>query len=129
MRKRFCSVFALAVALFITLTPVLNYAQDQKTITPENAAKFFGQSKTVCGKVVSPKYAEKSKGQPTFLNLNRPYPNHFFTIVIWGSDRGKFGKPPETLYDGRDVCVSGLIVEHKGIPQIVAKDPSQITVE
>lgn len=127
MKKRFCSVFALA--LFITLLPVLSYAQDQKAITPEEGAKFFGQSKTVCGKVVSPKYAEKSKGQPTFLNLNQPYPNHIFTIVVWGDDRGKFQKPPEILYDGKNVCVNGLIVEHKGIPQIVAKYPSQITIK
>lgn len=127
MKKRFCSV--LALALFITLAPFLTYAQDQKTITPEEAAKLFGQSKTVCGKVVSPKYAEKSKGQPTFLNLNQPYPNHIFTIVIWGDDRGKFQKPPETLYDGKNVCVSGLIVEHKSIPQIVVKDPPQITIK
>jgi len=105
------------------------YTQDLKPITAEEAAKYFGQSKTVCGKVASTKYAEKSKKQPTFLNLNRPHPNQVFTIVIWGSDRGKFEKPPEILYDGKDVCVTGLIVEHKGIPQIVARDPGQITIK
>jgi hypothetical protein len=127
MKRKLCSI--LALAFVISLTSVLSSAQDQKPVTPEEAAKFFGQSKTVCGKVIGPKFADKSKGQPTFLNLNQLYPNHIFTIVIWGEDRGKFSKPPEVLYDGQNVCVSGLIVEHKGKPQIVVRNPAQITVK
>ncbi len=49
--------------------------------------------------------------------------------MIFGSERDRFEKPPETFYDGKDVCVSGLIVEHKGKPQIVVKNPSQITIK
>ena len=41
--------------------------------------------------VASAHYAERSKGQPTFINLDKPYPNAPFTVLIWGSDRGKFG--------------------------------------
>jgi hypothetical protein len=34
-----------------------------------------------------------SKGHPTFLNLDEPNPKEVFTILIWGSDRAKFGTP------------------------------------
>jgi hypothetical protein len=44
-------------------------------------------------KVVSTHYASSSKGQPTFLNLDELYPKEVFTILIWGSDRTKFGVP------------------------------------
>jgi hypothetical protein len=50
-------------------------AAAQQTITPEDAAKFIGQQKTVCGTVASAHYATRSKGQPTFINLDKPYPN------------------------------------------------------
>ena len=100
----------------------------QETVTPEDAAKFIGQQKTVCGTVASAHYATRSKGQPTFLNLNKPYPNQIFTVFIWGSDRGKFEKPPETL-SGKEICVSGVIQSYKGSPEIIVKDPSQIKVK
>jgi hypothetical protein len=53
MQKRFCSI--LTLALFITLTALRGFAQDQKPITPEEAAKSFGQAKIISGKVISPK--------------------------------------------------------------------------
>ena len=62
-------------------------------ITAGEAKDHIGETRTVCGKVVSTHYASGSKGQPTFLNLDEPYPREVFTILIWGSDRAKFGTP------------------------------------
>jgi len=100
------------------------YAQD--SISPEDAGKYLRQQKTVCGKVVSTHYAVKSKGQPTFLNFGKPYPQQVFTVVIWNEDRGKFGKAPEGLFRDKEVCVSGLIVEHNGKAQMVVRNPGQM---
>jgi micrococcal nuclease len=116
----------LIVALLVGLASI---AYAQETITPEDAAKFIGQQKTVCGKVASTHFASKSKGQPTFINLDKPYPNQVFTVLIWGSDRGKFEKPPETLYSGKEICVTGMIQTYQGRPEIVVKEPSQIRVK
>lgn len=116
----------LIMALLVGLVS-LAYAQD--TISPEDAAKFIGQQKTVCGKVASTHFAAKSKGQPTFVNLDKAYPNQIFTVLIWGSDRGKFEKPPETLYSGKEICVTGMIQSYQGRPEIVVKEPSQIKLK
>jgi len=51
---------------------------------------------------------EHSKGQPTFLNLDKAYPNQTFTAVIWGSDRSKFGTLESALL-GKQVCATGVI--------------------
>ena len=53
--------FPLFVALLVGLVSIA-YSQD--TITPEDAAKFIGQQKTVCGTVASAHFGDKSKGQP-----------------------------------------------------------------
>ena len=100
----------------------------QETISAVDAARFIGQQKTVCGMVASANYAARSKGQPTFLNLDKPYPHQVFTVLIWGSDRSKFEKPPEAL-SGKEICVTGIIQSYRGRPEIIVKNPSQIKVK
>lgn len=117
----------IAVFLFAGLTFAVCLF-GQKKLIPSEAKEHFGETATVCGEVVSTRYAESSKGQPTFLNLDKPYPNQIFTAVIWGENRSKFGKP-EDDYKGKQICVSGKITAYAGQPEIVATEPKQITIE
>jgi hypothetical protein len=100
----------------------------QTRITPKEAKYHVDETATVCGKVASTHYAAQSKGQPTFLNLDEPYPREIFTILIWGSDRSKFGTP-ETKYRDARVCMTGKIKTYRDVPEIVATEPSQIAVQ
>src|ERR1700720_3927668 len=97
-------------------------------ITALEAKNPVGEKTTVCGKVASTHFASGSKGQPTFLNLDEPYPKEIFTILIWGSERPKFGTP-ETKYKDAKVCVTGKITSHREKPEIIATEPSQIVQE
>jgi hypothetical protein len=117
---------ALLVAVIFAL---LAAANAQETISPNQGSVFIGQHKTVCGRVVSAHYAPRSKGQPTFLSLDKPYPNQVFTVVIWGENRSKFSDAPEILYRDKSVCVTGVIRSRQGSPEIVATDPSQIVTK
>lgn len=109
----------------VLLAPL--FVSAQKThLTAHDAKDHVGEVQTVCGKAVSTRYAPQSKGQPTFLNLDEPYPKEIFTILIWGDDRPKFGTP-ESEYRDKDVCVTGKITSYRGIPEIVATEPSQIS--
>jgi hypothetical protein len=65
-------------------------------LTAGEAKNHVGEKTTVCGKVVGTHFASGSKGQPTLLSFDEPYPKEIFTILIWGSDRPKFGHPEET---------------------------------
>ena len=103
------------------------YAQTKK-ITAAEAKDHVGDRMTICGKVASTHYAKASKGEPTFLNLDEPYPREIFTILIWGSDRGKFGTP-ESEYKGLRVCVTGKITTYRGTPEIVANERGQIEIQ
>ena len=85
----------------------------------------FGKRATVCGVVASANYATRSKKQPTFLNLGEPYPRHIFTAVIWGDDRAKFGEPEKDM-KGKKVCMTGLIEEYQGKPEMILRDKTQI---
>ena len=128
MNRRLPKILFIAIIPFLTFTVLLQYSAygQRDNITPEEAHKYIGQSKTVCGVVVNTKYASTTKGSPTFLNLNKPYPNHIFTIVIWGTNRSKFDQPPENFYKGKNVCATGKIESYKGTPEIIVESPSQI---
>jgi hypothetical protein len=116
----------LMILMFVAL--VLQIAQAQKTLTAVEARNHVGERATVCGEVASTRYAATSRGNPTFINLAKPYPDQVFTALIWGNDRLKFGDP-EQEYRDKHICVTGKIMDYKGIPEIVTYEPSQIKVQ
>jgi hypothetical protein len=125
MRK---NASAIVFVFIILALQVILSAQER--ISPSEADKYVGKSVTVCGKVVSTAYVIQSMGRPTFLNLERPYPNQPFTVVIWGSERSNFSPPPEKAYNGKRICVSGTVrVFRDEPPRIVVTKPSQVTFE
>ncbi len=97
-------------------------------VTALDAKNYVGKKVSVCGRVVSATYASRTKGSPTFLNLEKAYPNQIFTVVVWGSDRGKFGTP-ESDFRGKTIKVTGSVELYRGSPEIVVKEPSQIVIQ
>ena len=96
----------------------------------DEAKDHFGDRVTVCGLVVDAYYASGTNGKPTFLNLGNPYPNrNRFTVVIWGRYRSSFPQAPESYYLGKTICVTGLIIDYGGIPEIEIRSPSEIEVQ
>lgn len=122
---RILQIFGLGFLCVVASSVV--YAQTGR-IPAAEAKNHIGERATVCGNVVSTHYAARTKGSPTFLNLDEPYPRQIFTILIWGSDRPKFGDP-EAKYDNKRVCVTGLIKDYRGVPEVVAEQSSQIEIQ
>jgi micrococcal nuclease len=116
----------IIIAVVVGLLAAFGYAQT--SISAGEAKNHIGERATVCGEVASAHYAAKSRGSPTFINLDKPYPNQIFTVLIWGSDRSKFGEPEET-YRSKRICVNGKISDYKGIPEIIAHETTQIKVQ
>lgn len=115
--------FALPILMGLFALPTFA----QKKYSSSEAKEHFGETATVCGEVVSTRYADSTKGQPTFLNLDKPYPGQVFTVVIWGNNRSKFGTP-ENDFKGKRICVTGKITAYAGLPEIVVDDPQQLKV-
>jgi hypothetical protein len=113
---------ALVLASVVAIGPLLA----QQKLSASDAKDHIGEKATVCGSVVSTHYAPGTKGQPTFLNLDKPYPNRVLTVMMWGENRSKFGTP-ESAYKGKRICVTGKITEYRRVPEIVADDPGQIS--
>lgn len=101
----------------------------QEKISPEDASKYVGRQVIVCSKVFGVKFLDKSKTQPTFINVGAAYPNSPLTIMIEFKNRKDFSPTPEELYTGKDICVTGEIKEFKGRYEIVVAKPGDIVVQ
>jgi hypothetical protein len=77
----------LLLALFLCAAQTVR-ADD---VPASEASSHVGEAATVCGKVTGVHYAANSKGKPTFINFDKPYPSQDFTIMIWDDERAAFG--------------------------------------
>ena len=105
-------------------------ARCESSISWKDAGQHFGERISVHGPVVGTRYAEASKGEPTLLYVGRDYPDQTrFTVVIWGADRANFSGPPENLYDGATICVTGMIEIYRGVAETILRTEADILVE
>ena len=118
----------LALLVVLLGPSALSLPSVARELISQEAPFHVGQNVTVCGTVAFANYAVQTKGQPTYLTLDQLHPRQVFIILIWGSDRPKFGEPEIKLL-GRTVCANGLIESYKGKPQIVIEDPQQLSVK
>ena len=116
--------------VFFLLIPSLSFAQTEQVIEVKEAYKYVGQTKIVCGRIVSTKYLKRSSGGPIFLNFGRDYPNQQMTGLIWfGRFSEYFSYKPEKKLKRKTVCVKGLISEHEGKTQMEIRTEQQIKIQ
>jgi hypothetical protein len=106
-----------AALLGLLLSSALATSQN---IPASQASKHINEHGTVCGTVAEKYSAAASAGTPTFVDFDKAYPNETFTAVIWLRDKAKVGSFPSSGV----VCVTGLITEYHGRPEIVLRTSS-----
>ena len=108
--KALKTIYALLFLLSISLWSV-----SAQTITAADATNHIGEQATVCGLVASKRVATGSQGTPTFINLDKPYPNESFTVLVWEREKASVGLLPAS----GQLCVSGPIALYRGVPEII----------
>ena len=103
-------------------------AQTDDMVKAHDAIEHAGQFAMVCGVIASAKYLKDSKGAPTYLNFDKPYPDHEFSAIIFGKNRKNFKLQPETL-TGYKACVYGKVRVYKGKAQIELVKEDQLSVK
>ncbi len=94
-----------------------------------DAINYIGTYGTVIGPVVAAYWAEESRGKPTFLNIGAPYPDPGrFTVLMWIDARWKFDFPPEEVYLGSTICVTGTIELYEGSAEMIIEGPEWIWI-
>lgn len=112
----------LFTLLFISAFSLTSFGQ--AAIAANDAAKHLNENVVVCGVLFGGKYLNNA--DITLLDVGGNHPNEQLTLVIKGEDRKKFKAPPEDALKGKQVCITGQIVDYKGKPEIIITDPEQI---
>ncbi|OCX50277.1 hypothetical protein BEL04_23495 [Mucilaginibacter sp. PPCGB 2223] len=115
----------IGIALLIAFAAMK--ASAQTSISAKDAAKHIGEEVTICDKIFSGKYLSNSS--LTLLDVGGSHPNEVLSLVIKGDDRKKFSTAPEDKFKGRQVCITGKLVDYKGKPEIMITDTAQIKID
>jgi TonB family protein len=100
-----------------------------KNINLKDIANYVDDSVRFCSKVFNTRYFASSAGKPTILDVNEDYNNQLLTTIIWDEDRKNFANAPDSLYQNKEVCISGVVRLVNNKPQIVLRKRDQITVK
>ena len=111
-------IFFIAAIILLSIPRLLA----QNIIPAKNAAKYFGHKIKVCDKV----YGSSHTSDGTLLYLGEEYPKQLLTLIIKPSDLSKFKGHPDIDFKGKDICITGVVVNDKGKPEIIVTDPKQI---
>jgi hypothetical protein len=68
-------------------------------------------------------YSARDMGSMVLVNLGAAYPNQLLTVVLREGAKDK-GKDLE----GKDISVTGKLIEYKGKPEIVVTDAASLVV-
>ena len=117
MLKYSFAVLALGTKLF---------AGDSNTPSPAKigtaeATNYYDQIMIVTGKVVQ----VSIRPSVTFLNLDKPYPNSPFTIVIFHGHSSFYGDA--NALSGMSVEIEGKIRNYHNLPEISLENTNQLT--
>lgn len=80
---------------------------------------------TVCGTVVS---THKSNKGNVFLNLDKSFPNHIFSVTIWNRDLVNFSYEPQIFLMNKKICVTGAISAYQGVPGTYVNNESRLKI-
>ena len=121
--------YQILLSLFLLLNSTNIFAQEEQAIDVKEAYKYVGETKIVCGRIVSTKYLKRSSVGPIFLNFGRDYPNQQMTGLIWfGRFSQYFSYKPEKFLKRKNVCVKGYISEFEGKTQMEIRSEQQIKI-
>jgi DNA/RNA endonuclease YhcR with UshA esterase domain len=113
--------------LSISFIVLISYtASAQTKIAAKDAKMHINETVTFTGKIYSGKFF--ASNNITLLDLGGYNPNQELTIMIPATGRGKFTGKPEDDLRGKEVTVTGMIIDYKGKPEMLLNDPTQIKV-
>jgi DNA/RNA endonuclease YhcR with UshA esterase domain len=117
-------IFAIKLSAADTNAPTLsktNPSAPLKIGTGE-ADKHYGQEMIVTGKVAQVTIRPKV----TFLNLDKPFPNSPFSVVIFHGHSSFFGDA--NALKGKSIEIRGKIKNYNDKPEIALDSTNQLTV-
>lgn len=88
----------------------------------DQAGHYLGETVTISGLIIS----TYDTGTITFLDFTSDH--DAFVAVVFAEDYDQFPQLPATLYEGKQVWITGKITTYKGKPEIIIHSPVQVEI-
>jgi DNA/RNA endonuclease YhcR with UshA esterase domain len=116
--------FLLILVLFLS-----SFVKTNAQIKIESdSAKYFLNKNVIIRGEVAEIYITKGPKPNIILNIDKPYPNQTFSVVIFNSMIQKFDYDIATELKGKTIEVQGKLTSYKNKPQIIVKKTKDIEV-
>jgi len=112
----------VVLALASRLAAADTNAPAPSKIGTDDADKYYDQTMIVTGKVAQ----VTIRPTVTFLNMDKPYPNSPFTVVIFHGHSSFYGDA--NALKGRHIEIKGRIRKYHDKPEIALDNTNQLTV-
>jgi DNA/RNA endonuclease YhcR with UshA esterase domain len=119
--KIFCSILA-ALAFTYAVSAADTNAPNPLKIGTSEASNYYDQEMIVTGRVAQ----VTIRPTITFLNLDKPYPDSPFTVVIFHAHSSFFGDA--NALKGKSIEIKGKIINYHDKPEIALDSTNQLTV-
>jgi hypothetical protein len=86
----------------------------------EEVKNYTGKTVTVSGKA----FSSRDIGSMVLVNLGAAYPNQLLTLALKGD-----AKALGSSIEGKEVTITGQVIDYKGKPEIIISDPALMTVK
>ncbi|QBN19403.1 hypothetical protein [Flavobacterium nackdongense] len=115
------------VTIVLVLFSIHCFSQD--TITTTKVKDYMDKEVCVLGKVVSYKLASEGKNT-NYINIDKPYPESIFTVVISNFYLEKLNLKIEALQD-KNIYIKGKITTYKNDPKQIPQiyNPTSIVIK
>lgn len=110
---------------FLLLFSLNCFSQD--TITTTKVSEYMDKEVCVLGKVVTFKLASEGKST-NFINIDKPYPENIFTVVISNGHLEKLNIKIEDL-KGATIYVNGKITTYKNDPKQIPQIYNPVSIK
>jgi hypothetical protein len=119
--KILCLILALLACALKSSADPTTHSLPQK-IGATEATNYFDQTMTVTGTVAQ----VTVRPSIVFLNMDHPYPNSPFTLVIFSANAPKFGDLKSL--NGKAVEATGEIKKYHDKPEMVLESTNQLKI-
>jgi len=90
------------------------------TVKLEKVKNYTGKTVTVSGKA----FSSRDIGSMVLVNLGAAYPNQLLTLALKGE-----AKALGSSIEGKEVTITGQVIDYKGKPEIIITDPTLLIVK
>lgn len=106
--------------ILVSKQPIVLKEIPVEEITLKDVPNKIGKTVTVTGKV----YGIKDVKSMILVNVGAAFPNQLLTVVLKDETKGLANK-----IDGKEITVTGELIEYKGKPEIILKKNSMIKIK